>query len=158
MHAFIAISKYTAITTQGQQAPPCCACLASMLTSCHRKQPPGTLDTPSCTNWQCSSSSRPSRVPLLRPLQPSIIYSGADDASFKGWDMRAPARSPAFVNRRAHGAGVCIVSGHPEQQHLLCTGSYDDHIRLWDSRLLQRPLMTHEVGWLSVPGSRAGSV
>ena len=48
--------------------------------------------------------------------------------------------------RRAHSAGVCIVSGHPLQQHLLVTGSYDDHVRLWDSRNLQRPLVLHEVG------------
>jgi WD40 repeat protein len=100
-----------------------------------------------------AAAPNPLMTSKLFATQPAVIYSGADDASFKGWDVRAPARAPAFVNRRAHGAGVCIVSGHPVQQHLLVTGSYDDHIRLWDSRVLQRPLMTHEV---SSRGSAAG--
>lgn len=90
---------------------------------------------------------------LLFRAQPHILYSGADDCTFKGWDTRARCSSscnggdgcsgalaPAFSNRRAHGAGVCCISSHPRRPHLLATGSYDERARLWDVRMLQRPV------------------
>ena len=34
--------------------------------------------------------------------QDSVVYSGADDCMFKGWDLRQPDSSPIFVNRSAN--------------------------------------------------------
>ncbi|KAF8062794.1 Dph7 [Scenedesmus sp. PABB004] len=87
---------------------------------------------------------------------PHVLYSGADDAAFKGWDARAacaagaageeaPQQAPTFVNRRAHGAGVTCIACHPRRPGVLATGSYDEAARLWDVRQLARPLETCRV-------------
>ena len=34
-------------------------------------------------------------------LQDNVVYSGADDCMFKGWDMRTAEAHPTFVNRQA---------------------------------------------------------
>ncbi len=73
------------------------------------------------------------------------MFSGADDSSLKGWDLRQPPDAPAFVNRRAHGAGVCCMQSSTAVEHLLVTGSYDEHVRLWDLRMLHKPTCTSEV-------------
>lgn len=78
------------------------------------------------------------------PGQPHLVYSGSDDCSFKGWDLRQEQPSPVFVNSKSHGAGVCIVSPHPSRTQLLATGSYDECIRLWDARNMARPLVAAE--------------
>lgn len=39
-------------------------------------------------------------------LQDNVIYSGADDCMFKGWDMRTAEAQPTFVNR--HATHVCF--------------------------------------------------
>jgi diphthamide biosynthesis protein 7 len=101
-------------------------------------------------------------VCALSVLQPHVLYSGADDCTFKGWDTRAPCstsssstaealddpapeQAPIFSNRRAHGAGVCCISSHPRKQQLLVTGSYDEAVRLWDLRNMQKPVETCQV-------------
>lgn len=87
---------------------------------------------------------------------PHTLYSGADDAILKRWDLRAACgggcgsgsddggtgAEPAATasNRRSHGAGVCCISPHPSTPHLLATGSYDEKARLWDARQLRAPL------------------
>ena len=71
-----------------------------------------------------------------------FIFTGADDAAFKGWDLRGglDASSPAFVNRRAHGAGVTCISPSPHDPNVVATGSYDDRVRLWDARMFVKPV------------------
>ena len=93
-----------------------------------------------------------------------MLYSGADDSTFKAWDVRCAAAvsstpvssgdpdheaggepTALFSNRRAHGAGVCCISSHPRREHVLVTGSYDEGARLWDVRMMQRPVETCKV-------------
>lgn len=81
---------------------------------------------------------------MLAMLQPHVAYSGADDSMFKGWDIRQPD-SPTFVNRREHGAGVCCIQSHPTRPHCCATGSYDEHVRLWDMRNTCAPISTSKV-------------
>ena len=71
-----------------------------------------------------------------------FIFTGADDAAFKGWDLRAGLHRspPAFVNSSTHGAGVTCVAPSPHDPHVVATGSYDDRVRLWDCRCVRRPL------------------
>ena len=76
----------------------------------------------------------------------SFIFTGADDAALKGWDLRAGLHRspPAFVNSGAHGAGVTCVAPSPHDPHVVATGSYDDKVRLWDCRRVRQPLETCE--------------
>lgn len=77
---------------------------------------------------------------------PWLIHSGGDDCAYRLWDSRQGFDAPAWQSSKAHGAGVCCASSSPHREHLVCTGSYDDHLRLWDVRLLQRPVVQAEVG------------
>ena len=78
------------------------------------------------------------------------LYTGADDAMLKRWDLRSAAdgEPPAATasNRRSHRAGVCCLSPHPTREHLLASGSYDESVRLWDMRQLRSPLGEHGCG------------
>ncbi len=47
--------------------------------------------------------------------------------------------------RKTHAAGVCCIQSSPHQEHIVCTGSYDERARLWDTRNLNRPMLTAEV-------------
>jgi diphthine methyl ester acylhydrolase len=86
--------------------------------------------------------------------RPNVVYSGGDDAYFRGWDIRcpvnlmhekededAPLATQRFGNGKAHAAGVCSITAHPTHPHLMCTGSYDESIRLWDARFPRHPLI-----------------
>lgn len=72
----------------------------------------------------------------------SVVYSGGDDSLFYGWDVRSQEKT--FKNT-SHMAGVTTIQCHPTK-NLICTGSYDEHIRLWDPRQMKRPLIEHSLG------------
>lgn len=105
-------------------------------------------------------------------VQEAFIYTGGDDCAFKGWDLRAGTATPAFSQRKAHSAGVCCIQvtcsmslpacrlhlmaclswpdfrlrrqSSPLVPHLLCTGSYDERVRVWDTRKMRCAVMTAE--------------
>ena len=74
-----------------------------------------------------------------------VVYTGADDCAFKVWDTRDATRAQA-TNRSTHRAGVTCVSPSPRNANIVATGSYDDHVRLWDVRALKNPLSELDVG------------
>lgn len=59
---------------------------------------------------------------------PSVLWSGADDALLKMWDLRSLPRPQGVC--REHGAGVCSIAFHPQREHLVATGSYDQMLRV----------------------------
>ena len=84
------------------------------------------------------------------PLDVNCLYTGADDAMLKRWDLRCDndESEPASTacNRRTHRAGVCCISPSRKREHILATGSYDETARLWDARRLAQPLCELECG------------
>ena len=65
-----------------------------------------------------------------------VVFTGADDAEFKAWDVRVGVDAPVmlFRDRKTHGAGVTCVAPSPHDPQVVATGSYDDSVRLWDVR------------------------
>ena len=78
-------------------------------------------------------------------MRDDVVYTGADDCALKTWDARDATRASA-TNRKTHGAGVTCVAPSPHDEHIIATGSYDDHVRVWDCRRIATPLSECRVG------------
>ncbi|EIM83306.1 WD-40 repeat-containing protein [Stereum hirsutum FP-91666 SS1] len=72
------------------------------------------------------------------------IYSGGDDLKLKVWDIRQGFEKPATVNKRFE-AGITSIQSHPHVEHIFAVGSYDNTVRLFDSRKLLTPLTQADV-------------
>jgi len=66
-----------------------------------------------------------------------LVDSGGDDMLLMAHDLRTKQR--AWTNR-AHMAGVTCLLSHPRHENHLLTGSYDEQLRLFDTRSMKRSL------------------
>ncbi|KAL4719674.1 hypothetical protein ACJJTC_002995 [Scirpophaga incertulas] len=73
-----------------------------------------------------------------------IFYSGGDDCVFKSYDTRIP--DVAVTINTSHEAGVTALRCHTDVEHQLLSGSYDEKVRLWDTRSMRRCVTEAEVG------------
>ncbi|XP_067638768.1 diphthine methyltransferase [Eurosta solidaginis] len=71
------------------------------------------------------------------------IYSGGDDILLQAYDLRSSCR--IFTNK-SHNAGVTSLLSHSMREHLLLTGSYDEHLRIFDTRSMKAPLEQLNLG------------
>ncbi|WVQ78764.1 hypothetical protein IAT38_000855 [Cryptococcus sp. DSM 104549] len=75
---------------------------------------------------------------------PNTVWSGGDDCKLKRWDLRDTSM-PTFVNKN-FDAGVTTITPSPYTPHLLAVGSYDESLRLFDTRSPRQPLSTLPLG------------
>ena len=68
----------------------------------------------------------------------SVFYSGGDDCKLKTWDIRLSG--PPIHTSKAHTMGVCSIQGSKLKEYTLLTGSYDEHILMWDTRNRKTPV------------------
>ena len=74
------------------------------------------------------------------------MYSGADDATLKGWDTRTNPSHGAIFTSKQHYMGVCSIEVNPHIKHIIATGSYDENVCIWDSRKMKSPLHSISTG------------
>ncbi|XP_015075275.1 diphthine methyltransferase-like [Solanum pennellii] len=72
--------------------------------------------------------------------QPQLVYTGSDDCKFSCWDLRDDPSNIAFQNRKVHTMGICCITKSPNDPYTILTGSYDEHLRVWDVRSTAKPL------------------
>ncbi|TKY87132.1 hypothetical protein EX895_003809 [Sporisorium graminicola] len=81
-------------------------------------------------------------------FHPTTVWSGGDDLSLKGWDVRSPSHPPrpTFTCSKPFSGGVTSLQSHHLREHVWAVGSYDSHLRLFDARMPARPLSETHVG------------
>ena len=104
----------------------------------------------------------PAWITVFDPYDPSRIVSGGDDCTLKAWDLRSA--SLISKNSKSHGAGVTSLQYHPYREHIFASGSYDENVRVWDDRSMNKPITTLRVcggvwrtKWFDTPSSSSSS-
>lgn len=69
------------------------------------------------------------------------FISGGDDCMMRLWDLRSDSHSPIFKDSKTHQAGVTSAQWHHIHQDLFVTGSYDEFVRLWDIKMMKKPIL-----------------
>ncbi|KAF7398697.1 hypothetical protein HZH66_006594 [Vespula vulgaris] len=68
----------------------------------------------------------------------NIIYTGGDDCKFQRFDIRTEKKFT--MSNMIHTAGVTSIHSNADKEHILASGSYDEKLRLWDTRNFKRPI------------------
>lgn len=72
--------------------------------------------------------------------RPDVLYSGGDDCHFCCWDVRQSLFKPVFREKKTHQMGVTSIQTNPHQESILASGSYDEKLRIWDTRMAEKPI------------------
>ncbi|XP_050538563.1 diphthine methyltransferase isoform X2 [Daktulosphaira vitifoliae] len=75
----------------------------------------------------------------------NLLYTGGDDSKFKCYDKRNNFEKPVFVNNE-HSQGVTTCTSNMLRENVLTTGSYDENVRLWDTRNMKHSYKNTKVG------------
>lgn len=65
------------------------------------------------------------------------VFTGGDDTFLHAFDIRGPNK---MLTNKSHIAGVTCLLSHPKQEHILLTGSYDERLRIFDTRSMKKPV------------------
>ncbi|XP_055388940.1 diphthine methyltransferase [Condylostylus longicornis] len=65
------------------------------------------------------------------------IFTGGDDTTLNSFDIRDPQNITNNYTNYSHIAGVTAMLSHPKMENILITGSYDDRLRIFDTRNLK---------------------
>ncbi|KAL7521001.1 hypothetical protein ACHAWX_005691 [Stephanocyclus meneghinianus] len=76
----------------------------------------------------------------------NVVISGADDCSLKIWDIRQTTKPIHKISSEEFDAGVTAISSHPAIDCVFAAGSYDEYVRIYDSRMTREPLGKVHVG------------
>lgn len=91
----------------------------------------------------------PCRTSRFDSVEPNILYSGADDCTFKAWDVRISQSKPLWINRTELAGWLVWLSGlaltwgittfetSSQWPHVLMVGGYNEKVVAWD---LRRPV------------------
>mmetsp|Transcript_16387 Transcript_16387/g.14315 ORF Transcript_16387/g.14315 Transcript_16387/m.14315 type:complete len:343 (+) Transcript_16387:21-1049(+) len=85
---------------------------------------------------------------LNDPVNSDIVYTGADDAKFKTWDLRLAGDNSTvmMLNMNRSEYGVTCIQPWLEHQDYVVTGSYDQNLNLWDKRQMKKSVETLNIG------------
>ncbi|KAJ3074681.1 Diphthine methyltransferase [Podochytrium sp. JEL0797] len=75
----------------------------------------------------------------------NVVYSGADDGLLKRWDVRDGGAMETLKSRKyvLPMISSLLIQSNPHREHILATGSYDEHLLVWDTRFFKTPLHDH---------------
>ncbi|XP_055679314.1 diphthine methyltransferase homolog [Lutzomyia longipalpis] len=68
----------------------------------------------------------------------NIVLTGGDDSLCCIYDLRDLSKETHSI--KSHEAGVTAFLTYESRPNIFCTGSYDEHLRVFDMRSLRRPL------------------
>lgn len=74
----------------------------------------------------------------------NVVYTGGDDVVLHVFDTRVGAEK--VMSNRSHMAGVTALLSFDDNEYMLASGSYDESLRLFDTRNFQRPLCEENLG------------
>lgn len=67
----------------------------------------------------------------------NVVYSGGDDTVLHAYDTRTSTKT---MTNKSHMAGVTSLLSFEDREHILATGSYDESLRIFDTRAFKNPL------------------
>ncbi|XP_058455272.1 diphthine methyltransferase isoform X2 [Malaya genurostris] len=67
----------------------------------------------------------------------NVVYTGGDDAVLCVYDIRC--LNVTVAKNKSHSAGITSLLAFHHVEHLLATGSYDDNLRIFDTRYMKSP-------------------
>ncbi|KRX07323.1 WD40-repeat-containing domain [Pseudocohnilembus persalinus] len=78
------------------------------------------------------------------PQNPEFNYlSGGDDCHLKLLDLRMPNKI-GMVNKQSHIQGITTINFSPHDANVFATGSYDEHLRMFDIRKINQELLDYK--------------
>ncbi|XP_055611768.1 diphthine methyltransferase-like isoform X2 [Uranotaenia lowii] len=77
---------------------------------------------------------------------PNVLYTGGDDTFLCVYDIRCLTVPAIRTKNKNHTAGVTTLLSLRHKEHLLASGSYDDNLRLFDTRNMKYSLSETNLG------------